>query len=112
MERTIAELMVISPNAVTIISMLSMLAASVLFFIALVNFYKASKTKLRSDYSRAFRLSGNGFLVLGFLQAFLLAFVDSLTLQHATYAAIFFIVFGATASFIGEKLKPKSDGRK
>jgi hypothetical protein len=112
MEHSIPQLMVISASALTIISLLSMLAACVLLLISLFNFYKAKKTKLRSDYSRAFRLSGNGFLVLGLLQVLLLAFVDSGTKVNATYAAVFFILFGAAASFIGEKLKPKMPGRK
>lgn len=112
MERSMPQLMVISANALTIISLLSMLAACVLFIIALVHFYKASRTKLRSDYSRAFRFSGDGFLVLGLLQVLLVAFVDSGTKVNATHAAVFFILFGAAASFIGEKLKPKMPGRK
>ncbi len=104
--------MVISARALTIISLLSMLAACVLLFISLFNFYKANRTKQRSDYSRAFRFSGNGFLVLGLLQVLLLSFVDSGTKVNATYAAVFFILFGAAASFIGEKLKLKMPGRK
>ncbi len=112
MEHSIPQLMVISTHAVAIISLLSMLSASVLFLFSLVSFYKARRTKLKSDYSRAFRFSGNGFFLLGLLQAFLLAFIDSANKTNATYAAIFFILFGAAASFIGEKLKPKVHGRK
>lgn len=104
--------MVISANAVTVISLLIMLAASVLFFISLVNFYKASRTKLKAHYSKAFRFSGNGFLLLGILQAALLSFLDSSVRSNAMFAAVFFILFGAAASFVGEKLKPKVDGRK
>ncbi len=103
--------MIISANALAIISYTAMLIACALFLFALVKFYKASKTKLRSDYSKAFRFSGHGFLVLGFLQALLLAFIDSKTKVNATYAAVFFLLFGAAASYIGEKLKPKPKGR-
>lgn len=103
--------MVVSASALAIISFAAMLIASVLFLAALLKFYRASKTKLRSDYSKAFRFSGNGFLLLGLLQVLLLAYLDSATKVNATYAAVFFILFGAAASFIGEKLKPKANGR-
>ena len=112
MERSIPQLMVVSGNVVPIISLLLMLVASVLFIISLVNFYKASRTKLRSDYSRAFRFSGNGFLLLGILEAALVALVGPGLKVNAMLAAVFFILFGAAAAYIGEKLKPKSNGRK
>lgn len=104
--------MVVSATALAIISYSAMLIACVLFIAALVKFYNAGKTKLKSDYSKAFRFSGNGFLVLGLLQVLLLGFMDSGTKVNATYAAGFFILFGAVASFVGEKLKPKMHGRK
>ena len=112
MGHAIPQLMVISGNAATVIILLLMLIACVLFVISLINFYKASRTKLRAHYSRAFRFSGNGFLLLGILQVALLCFVDASVRTNATCAALFFIVFGAAASFVGEKLKPKVNGRK
>jgi len=115
MERSIPQLMVISGNAVPIISIASlllMLVASVLFIISLVNFYKASRTKLKSDYSKAFRFSGNGFLLLGILEAALVALVGPGLKMNAMFAALFFILLGAAASYIGELLKPKPNGRK
>jgi len=107
--------MAISLSAETILltlSLLLMLVASVLFVISLVNFHKASRTKLKSDYSKAFRFSGNGFLLLGILEAALLTFLGPGAKMNAMFAAIFFILFGAAASYIGDKLKPKSNGRK
>lgn len=111
MERSMPQLMVVSGNALTLVCLLLMLAACVLFLIAMVNFYWAGRTKLRAHYSKAFRFSGNGFLLLGLLQVLLLAFIDSATKLNATFAAVFFILFGAAASFVGEKLKPKPKGR-
>lgn len=107
MERSILELMVISFNALAIISYSVMLLACILFVVALVNFYRASKTKLRSDYAKAFRFSGHGFFALGCLQAILLSYLDSQLKINALYAAIFFIVIGIITAFIGDKLKPK-----
>ena len=99
--------MVVSANALAIISYAVMFGASILFVIALVKFYRASRTKLRSDYSKAFRFSGHGFLALGFLQALLLGYLDSQLKTNALFAAIFFIAIGIATSFIGDKLKPK-----
>lgn len=121
MERSILELMAasksvlpvtldvlaISFNALAVISYSVMLLACILFVAALVKFYRASKTKLRSDYSRAFRFSGHGFFALGCLQAILLSYLDSQLKINALYAAIFFIVIGIITAFIGDKLKPK-----
>lgn len=107
MERSIPELMVISVNTLAVISYSAMLIACVLFVVALVKFYKASKTKLRSDYAKAFRFSGHGFLALGFLQAILLSYLDSQLKINALSAAIFFIAIGIITAFIGDKLKPK-----
>jgi hypothetical protein len=107
MERSIPELMVISVKALTIVSYSAMLLACGLFIVALVKFYRASKTKLRSDYSKAFRFSGHGFLILGFLQAILLSYLDSQLKINASYAAMFFIAIGIITAFIGDRLKPK-----
>lgn len=112
MANTIPQLMVLSANALAIITLGSMFVVVVLLLMALVNFYRASKTKLRSDYSKAFRFSGNGFFILGMVQGFLLMYLDAEHKGNAMAAAIFFILFGAAASFIGEKLKPKPNGRK
>ncbi len=99
--------MVISANSLAIISYAVMFVACILFFIALMKFYQASKTKLRSDYSKAFRFSGHGFLALGFLQALLLAYLDSELKVSAFYAAMFFIIIGTATSFVGHKINPK-----
>lgn len=117
MEHSIIELVSISAmfmgsSAMTIVTLGSMIVASIMLLFSLVSFYRAHQTKARSAYSKAFRLSGNGFLVLGFLQAFLLGYLDAAHKGNAIAAAIFFIVIGAAASFIGEKLKTKPDDRK
>ncbi len=121
MERSIFELMAANKSvlpvtldvlairfyALAIISYSVMLLACILFVVALVKFYRASKTKLRSDYAKAFRFSGHGFFALGCLQAILLSYLDSQLKINALYAAIFFIVIGIITAFIGDKLKPK-----
>jgi hypothetical protein len=121
MERSILELMAasksvlpvtldvlaISFNALAIISYSVMLLACILFVVALVKFYWASKSKLRSDYAKAFRFSGHGFFALGCLQAILLSYLDSQLKTNALFAAIFFIAIGIITAFIGDKLKPK-----
>jgi amino acid transporter len=121
MERSILELMAVSKsvlpvtldvlaisfNALAVISYTVMLLACILFVVALVKFHRASKTKLRSDYAKAFRFSGHGFFALGCLQAILLSYLDSQLKINALYAAIFFIVIGIITAFIGDKLKPK-----
>lgn len=99
--------LVISFNTLAVISYSVMLLACILFVVALVKFYWASKSKLRSDYAKAFRFSGHGFFALGCLQAVLLSYLDSQLKINALYAAIFFIAIGIITVFIGDKLKPK-----
>ena len=98
------ELMVISVNALAVVSYSAMLVACGLFVVALMKFYRASQSKLRSDYAKAFRFSGHGFLMLGFLQTILLPFLDSQLKINALCAAIFFIAIGIITAFIGDKL--------
>ncbi len=103
--------MVISANALAIVSYTAMLIACALFLFALVKFYKAQQDEAAVRLFEGFSLFRTRLPCAWFLQALLLAFIDSTTKVNATYAAVFFLLFGAAASFIGEKLKPKPKGR-
>lgn len=93
-----------------VVSLLVLIASAIFFVIALWNFYKAAKSKLRLHYARGFSSSGHGFIVLGLLQLFLSRWLDHEHLGGARFTIIFFIATGAALSFIGAKLKPKAGG--
>lgn len=99
-------LIVTSIPSVGLISLLALAASAIFFVIALWNFHKAAKGKLRLHYARAFSSSGHGFLVLGLLQLFLARWLDQEHLGGARFTIILFIAIGAALSFIGAKLKP------
>ena len=107
MERSIPQLMVVGANALTLVSFLVMLGASVMFIISLYRFYRASKTKLRSDYSKAFEFSGHGFVLLSLLQMFLCGYLTEAAKAKAMLVALVFILIGLAVTFIGRKLRPK-----
>jgi len=99
---TVTSISIVGP-----VSLLALAASAIFFVIALWNFHKAAKSKLRLHYARAFSSSGHGFLVLGLLQLFLSRWLEQEQLDGARFTIILFIAIGAALSFIGVKLKPQ-----
>jgi|AGTN01.2.fsa_nt_gi hypothetical protein len=98
--------------SVGLVSILALIASAIFFVVALWNFRKAAKSKLRLHYARGFSFSGHGFLVLGLLQLFLSRWLDHENLGGARFTIILFIAIGAALSFIGAKLKSRTNGNK